>query len=281
MRTVQFPNLSGPIVLSDCISGVKDVALATRLKSIQPALDAWGKIYHAEASSSTLYNLPRMTELGSVTKKELESLYSEQMSAVNGAARRYYNALRNSTANSKCPLCGIGTVTVLDHHLPKSKYPYLAVFPPNLVPACDFCNNAKKAKYPKNAGQQTLHPYYDDFTSQQWIFGNLDTGGPPTLLFFVAPPAHWTPIDCQRVGRHFDAIKLGISYVSNANDDMILLREYLEKLSLRGGTKAVESYLLEERDKYSGRLNSWQHVMYQTLAGSPWFISGGFLNIPT
>ena len=36
----------------------------------------------------------------------------------------------------------------------------------------------------------------------------------------------------------------------------------------------------EERKRYSIRLNCWQHVMYQTLTASPWFINGGYLSIP-
>lgn len=280
MRRLTTPTLLPARVLSICISGVKNPDLEARLANIEPTLIATATQYDQHAKVETLFQIPRVTNVGTVTKEELQNLYTEQMSATNGAARSVYNALRNSAPNSKCPLCGIGTIAVLDHHLPKSRYPDLAVCPYNLVPVCEFCNNAKRARYPLSAGRQTIHPYYDDFTQEQWIYAKLDKIGPPVLSFFVQPPSHWSSIRCERAQRHFDVVKLGHSFTSNANDDLITLRAHLASIVRTKGAKGVHDYLEDEQSRYSGRINSWQFVMYQTLAKDNWFINGGYLEIP-
>ncbi|MGF6260986.1 hypothetical protein OKW49_001887 [Paraburkholderia youngii] len=148
------------------------------------------------------------------------------------------------------------------------------------MPICDFCNKAKLSSYPRNASQQTIHPYYDDFTQEQWIYAQLDIDGPPALTFFVDPPPHWDETKRLRAQRHFDIVKLGLSYTSNANEDMSSLRGHLESIENREGAAGVLAHLKEEQNRYLERLNSWQHVMYQTLASHDWFVAGGFRNIP-
>lgn len=280
MLTLPKPTLAPAQVLTDCIKGCSDSGLSVRLTTIKGTLASTADQYDALARSQSLHIFPRRESIGQVSRSELEALYSEQMSATRGAGRAYYDAIRNASPNAKCPLCGVGTVTVLDHHLPKSKYPDLSVCPYNLVPCCDFCNNAKRARYPKEAGEQTIHPYYDDFTQQQWIFARLDTVGPLSLIYYVHPPHNWPEVAKQRAARHFSVVKLGTVFSSNANDDLIILRHHLVQLHNKKGTAEVLSYLDEEKIRYSRRLNSWQYVMYQTLAADSWFAAGGYLKIP-
>jgi 5-methylcytosine-specific restriction endonuclease McrA len=280
MRKLTFPIHTPDGVLSACINGVADAALSSRLASIKNTLLATATEYDQYAKSNELHLISRVQNVGTVTKSELQSLYEDQMSTTRGTARPFYDALRSGAPHRKCPLCGVGTVTVLDHHLPKSKYPDLAVCPYNLIPACDFCNNAKKASFPKTADQQTIHPYYDDFTQEQWIYANLDISGPPALVFFVKAPSHWDTIKRARAQRHFEVVKLGHSYTSNANDDMILLRGHLEDIGKSQGVIGIQAHLEDQQSRHSARINSWQHVMYQTLANNTWFVKTGHLNIP-
>lgn len=281
MRTLPLPAPPTGAVLATCIAGVTDPDLALRLGAVGPALGNSANAYVQHAQARTLHLVPRVANLGAVSGDELRGLYSDHMSATRGSARTFYDAIRNASPNQRCPLCGIGTVTVLDHHLPKSSYPDLSVCPANLVPACDFCNNAKRAKYPLTAGEQTLHPYFDDYTAQQWIYARLDTTGSPVLVFFVLPPPHWAQVDKDRVQRHFTVVKLGHAYTSNANDDLIPLRGHLANIAAQKGTVQVQAYLNDEMARYAGRPNSWQHVMYQTLSRDAGFVDGGYLNIPT
>lgn len=280
MTPLDLPKITPASVLSACIGGCTNPDLADRIKAVEKTLIATSDQYKQLAEAKTLHLLTRVSEVGSVTKEELKNLYIDQMSNTRGAARSFYNAIRNAPINGKCPLCGVGAVTKLDHHLPKTKYPDIAVCPFNLVPACDHCNDTKKARYPKAAGEQTIHPYYDDFSKEQWIFADLDSIESPVLKFYVKAPDTWSAIDRQRVQRHFDVIKLGVVFTSNANDDMISLRDHLTAIASTKGAAGIQAYLDGERDRYKYKLNGWQHVMYQTLAANHWFVSGGYECIP-
>jgi hypothetical protein len=202
------------------------------------------------------------------------------MSSPKGVARGYYDQLRNAAPNKKCPLCGVGTVAVLDHHLPKSKYPDLSVLPINLVPACHFCNDTKKARYPSDAGQQTLHPYFDQaLIETQWVKATLNANMPVAVIYGTSPPATWSPTDRLRVQRHFDICGLGIVYSSNASDELAPLKLRLMNLFERGGPTTVQEHLKEGEASYATRPNSWQFALYQELSQNHWFVSGGFASI--
>jgi len=201
------------------------------------------------------------------------------MSSSGGAARSFYDALRSQTANSKCPLCGVGLVAALDHHLPKARYPYLAVCPYNLIPACQHCNTAKGMKYPANAYEQTIHPYYDDFSQEQWIIGAIASPSPDVLNFSVLAPPHWSTVRQAKAHRHFSVMKLGLVYSSNANDDLTSLKKSLAMIYEHKGPTGVWDYLRFEEMRRAETPNSWDHILYQTLANDGWFIHGGFINI--
>ena len=280
MRTLPMPPQAAADVVATCVGGIADPVLQHRLQVIAPLLVAAAVNYDQLARVQSLHQVVRAANVGTVTRPELEELYSQQMSATNGAARFIYSALRNASPNGKCPLCGIGTVTVLDHHLPKARYPNLSICPFNLVPACDFCNKAKRARFPTSAEEQTIHPYYDDYTQQQWIFAHLDVAGPPVVMFYVNAPADWPQVARLRAKRHFDVVKLGVSYTSNANDELIPLRNHLTTIATTKGAAGVQAYLAEEQTRYATRINSWQHVVFQTLADNAWFVAGGYRAIP-
>lgn len=228
---------------------------------------------------STSYN--KLKGVGAVTKDELVELYNEHLSKTNGAARAVYDRIRNAAPHNRCPLCGVGNVAHCDHHLPKSRYPNLAILPINLVPACHFCNYTKRTKYPKTAGQQTFHPYFDQhLLAVAWVRATLHPGSPPVLVFDTDPPPTWPTIDQERVKQHFNACGLAITFATNANDELPILRDRLKLLASSGGAAAVQQFLNDECTVHSKRPNSWQYATYRTLASDQWFVNGGYLKIP-
>jgi 5-methylcytosine-specific restriction endonuclease McrA len=268
-------------VLASCLTGTADSGLRTRLRSIKANLVDAGKAYQANAALGSLNLIPRVNSVGAVTKAELTGLYETHLSKARGAARAVYDRIRNAAPNNRCPLCGVGNVAHCDHHLPKSHYPDLSILPVNLVPACHFCNDRKHAKFPKTAGQQTFHPYFDEhLLADTWVRATLHPGPPPALVFDAAPPQTWSPINQERVRRHFDACGLAITFTTNANDELPILRDRLKLQASHGGTMAVQQFLNEERGIHSSRRNSWQFATYSALACHPWFVSGGYLTIP-
>lgn len=258
-----------------------DPDLRARMTAIAANLAAVSVTYAEYAAVASLHLIPRVESVGAVTKPELARLYEVHLSASNGAARAVYDRIRNAAPNNRCPLCGVGNVAHCDHHLPKSRYPDLTVLPINLVPACHLCNDKKHAKYPATAGQQTFHPYFDQhLLAAPWVRATLHPGPPPVLVFDTAPPPAWSAIDRDRVRQHFDACGLAITFTTNSNDELPILRDRLILQASRGGAAAVQQFLDDERDIHLVRPNSWQYATYRTLAADVWFVNGGYLTIP-
>lgn len=277
MRSLPLPSITGSEVLSRCLSRTTDASLHQRLSLISSILSADAARYEALARSERLDLVPRVHSVGLVSKDELVGLYSDHLSATNGVARYVYDEIRNSTPNRKCPLCGVGVVAALDHHLPKSRYPNLAIQPANLVPACHYCNDTKKAKFPGSPGQQTLHPYFDRRLMEiHWLRAAVDRGPPVTLVFRGDPAATVAPVDRERVQRHLAVCGLAVLFASNANDELPVLKPILANLYERGGPVPVRDHLEEERHRRRERPNSWQYAMYEALSSDDWFIDGGF-----
>ncbi|WP_447901261.1 hypothetical protein [Stenotrophomonas sepilia] len=283
MRQLPFPTDSFDYVYALCTSATADAELRARLLDIVPTLSATAALYDERARQAELHSIERRNAVGDVTKEELKALYKTHLSATKGAARAVYDRIRSSAPHNKCPLCGVGTVAHCDHHLPQSKYPDLAVLPLNLVPACHYCNDKKKAKHPANAGQQTFHPYYDQhLLLENWVWAEVKHGAPgvpPVVVFEARPPSTWSADDQRRVKHHFKACGLVVTFATNANDELSTLRSLLEPLGNAGGQVAVRDHLLTQRDANEGRLNSWQYAMYRALADDAWFVAGGYLHI--
>lgn len=281
MRTLPLPIDTQAEVFALCLGATTDQSLHARLAAIAVPLATAGATYQANAAAASLNLVPRVPDVGEVTKPELTGLYEAHMSKTKGAARAVYDRIRNAAPNNRCPLCGVGNVAHCDHHLPKSRYPDLSILPINLVPACHFCNYKKREKYPASAGQQTFHPYFDHhLLADAWVRATLNPGPPPALVFDTNPPPAWPPLDHERVRRHFDACGLAITFTTNANDELPILRDRLILQANRGGAAAVQQFLNDERDLHSIRPNSWQSATYRALAADPWFVNGGYLTIP-
>ncbi|MGZ2424035.1 HNH endonuclease [Rhizobium laguerreae] len=278
MRRLRKPTITTEDIFADCVSATDDEDLKGRLTAIEDLLVTASSTYevHANNDPPSLNAVDRVGDVGEVSKDELTGLYSNHMSATKGAARWAYDLLRNSAPNLRCPLCGVGTVATLDHHLPKSKYPDLSIAPLNLVPACHYCNDSKKSSYPKTAGKQTIHPYFDDFTQERWVYADIVAGPPLAITFRASPPTNWSQTDQQKAIRHFQICKLGVLFTSNANDDLVTLRSQLADI---GTAQKIRSHLAGEATRFAPRLNSWQHALYSTLASDEWFIEGGYENI--
>lgn len=281
MRNLPLPTDTQASVFALCLGATTDPSLRARLTAITANLATAGTTYQANAAAASLHLVSRVPSVGAVTKPELTRLYETHLSATNGAARAVYDRIRNAAPNNRCPLCGVGNVAHCDHHLPKSRYPDLAILPINLVPACHFCNYKKREKYPTTAGQQTFHPYFDQhLLVDAWVRATPHPGPPPVLVFDTAPQPTWPAIDRDRVRRHFDACGLAITFTTNANDELPIVRDRLILQASRGGTAAAQQFLDDERDLHSVRPNSWQHATYRALAADAWFVNGGYLTIP-
>lgn len=264
-----------------CISRVRVADLKKRLQEAEGQVVAAGKTYVEAAESATLHDLDvEDFELTRVGTSEMVTVYSGRMAGKRSPGRVVYDALILGAKDGCCPLCGQRTVSTLDHHLPKSLYPALAVNPLNLVPACSDCNKLKLDVVPSSAEDQTLHPYFDDVEGQAWLRARVVKTSPVALQFFVDTASDMDEILARRVRAHFKKLRLSFLYGSQAAQELSNIRFRLLDIYASGGAlggQQVQQHLAAEaKSRCKANVNSWQTAMYAALASSSWFCNGGF-----
>ena len=194
-------------------------------------------------------------------------------------ARQIYDELIGIAPLGRCPFCGVGYASTLDHYLPKTTFPWLSIVPINLIPSCKDCNTGKSTNVAATAEEQPLHPYYDhdEFISEQWLFAEVQETIPATIRFFVNPPVHWNDISKQRVQAHFNDFNLSKRFsIEAANELTSISSIILEHISARG-LDEIRNHLnmiaITESQNYK---NSWKTAMYQSLSASNWYCEGGY-----
>lgn len=285
MRLIPIPVDDAAEVFSLCISNIADQALKMRLEAITANITAAALGYLQQGQARQLYSIPPINlpdhaiVAGNVTKGELKKTYSDHMAAKKKPARAIYDKLILSAPLRRCPYCGIGQTTTLDHYLPKSKFPLLSVVTLNLVPSCKDCNTDKNDAIATTEAEQTLHPYFEQRSvlHDQWLYAYLVQNTPPSLQFFVSAPEHWPETDKQRVTRHFDSYSLANRYSTEASNGLATLRDTLDLVWEISGEQGVRSHLYATAIGHARRhANAWDTAMYQALAANPWYCTGGF-----
>jgi 5-methylcytosine-specific restriction endonuclease McrA len=278
VRKLNKPAYDPGQVYLTCISHVRDPGLKARLTSVKPDVTAAASAFDAAASLAKLHRLhPRNDVGGIVTTDEMTKVYTQRMAKKGAPGRTYYDSLLAAPTYGRCPLCGQGTVSTLDHHLPKDQYPSLTVVPINLIPACANCNKVKTNAIPHTQEEQTLHPYFDDVEGEQWLFAEVFKVAPAAIRFVVRPPDEWGPVKAKRIKHHFQVFRLGVLYTSYAAEELTNIKYSLEQIFPLTGVEGVKAHLQKQKDSYrAAHLNSWQTAMYGALEESNWFCEGGF-----
>lgn len=166
-----------------------------------------------------------------------------------------------------CPFCGISIARTLDHCLPKSKYPYLAVTPSNLVAACWDCNNEKKA----TVSTGNLSPYFDAWVdSEIWLQATIvDCDYPNILDFSVRNVAEWTQSQLQAVVDYATGPMLDVRFQALAVSEFQCYYEGFKEDFQRGGIGEVQRELKKRmllNEKV--RKNGWKAAAYRAWYNS-------------
>jgi 5-methylcytosine-specific restriction endonuclease McrA len=148
------------------------------------------------------------------TRTFLIGLYDNDRVAVQRIKQRVRAALDPVTA-ARCQYCGLPSPTTLDHFLEKSKLSELAVFAPNLVPCCPYCNLHRGPAFKHDGTRRILHFYDDDVETMPHVLVATIAvhGGALVATFNVTPAAH--PL-VQVYQEHFAALHLKERYESEA-----------------------------------------------------------------
>jgi 5-methylcytosine-specific restriction endonuclease McrA len=293
MWNLDLPTMSTREAFRLCISSAISARKLTLLKSYEEDVVTAAQNFELACKAPSVHQLTPADFSPDQThhedKDDLIDMYERRMDAEH-PGRPIYEEVRNR--RTKCPLCGVGRVKQVDHHLPKSKFPFLSVAPINLVPICADCNFAKGEKYPRSYGQQTLHPYFDNIDDQRWLRARLVTisgsgqeytampGDTPTswyFSFYVSAPREWSAGLTERVRHHFAVFNLADLYEDQAADEVTSIELALGEAFEAGGSTDVRLWLESmARSRRRLRNNTWMVALYEGLAINDWYCDGGF-----
>lgn len=124
----------------------------------------------------------------------------------------------------KCPYCGMDKPRTIDHYLPKSDFPEFAIYPPNLIPCCGYCNMKKKVNWIDNGERVYLNLYYDNIPSDiQYLFFHLEYEGEdpsPTVHFSLENFGEIDDKLFRRIKNHYTNLNLLEEFSQNVEEEL-------------------------------------------------------------
>jgi len=281
VRRLPKPDFDPVEVYAICVSGVA-ADLADRFNAVTADVQTLANLYDERASTNGLYQFHSCSRgngaalaLGELTKDELTALYTDHMAKSNQPARPYYDRIKSLAPLGKCPFCGFGQISTLDHFLAKSRYPSFSVLPINLIPACTDCNKGKGAGV-LDMQNQIPHPYFEGprIETDTWLYATVSETSPATAKFIVRPPNDWPADLARRVVNYVNDLNLTTRFAIEAASELASLSDILSRLET---SPRIGDYLgliaLSER---SNRRNSWKAALYEALSESAWYHEGGY-----
>lgn len=282
MRRLSKPDIDPGEVYASCVSGVSTADLAARFNAATAEVLALANLYDDQANTNELHLFPSSpwgngTELvlGELTKDELTALYTNHMAKRDQPGRSYYDQIMSLAPLGKCPFCGFGQVSTLDHFLSKARYPSFSVLPINLIPACTDCNKGKGAGV-LNAQNQIPHPYFEGtrIETDTWLYASVRETSPATAAFSAIPPDNWSGEQATRVINYIRDLNLTSRFAIEAASELASLSDIL---SLFETSLRIREYLiLIAQAERLHRKNSWKAALYEALSGSAWYHEGGY-----
>lgn len=267
----------------------RDTALAEAKEALRPTVHGNGHDLSDDESEqlSAVYDVydnglgrPQAVLEATSLGGALEQLIHDAYGQVQENRRLSDLRSRLKQAAVRCPYCGIGGPTELDHHLPRSKYKSLAVYSRNLVPTCHECNNKKRTAANAAVAEQFVHAYFDPLPNERFLQAQIATvDGALIFSFHIVQTANLTNELFQRLEMQFERLALTRRYKDEIN---VFLNGHAVGLDMAYGadqsSDRAQQYLLKNaaRATTDHHLNDWRVAVFHALAENYEFCSGGF-----
>jgi len=171
MKNLKPYNGSAYSEYTDSVNRKNNSIEKRRLQSIKPFVKTSYEDYKSKFDENTLYLMKRDSVFNS-SKDILLSLYDFQ----NRTIRNIRENIKNQqiiTIQTTCQNCTIDSVESMDHVLPKTTFPELAINAYNLFPCCSRCNGYK-SKLESSAGDKKfLNLFLDQLPEIQYLFVSI------------------------------------------------------------------------------------------------------------
>ncbi|MCC7702247.1 HNH endonuclease [Janthinobacterium sp. GW460P] len=284
MKLIDKPLLDEKIVYDTCINGVNEPERQLRFSTARKDVLNQFQEYQKKAEKFQLFSLPsclwgkdEQIILNPITKKDFTDLYSTFFASEKSPGRDYYNQIKILAPLGKCPYCGFGHVSTLDHFLPKARYPALSILPANLVPSCSDCNKGKGSPV-INRKTQGLHPYFEpeNIETDIWLHANLIQTTPLTIEYEIKIPNDWDKDLKKRLKNHFKDFELSKRFSVEAATELASLIDMLDDLDILDDR--INHLTRIARIERRVRPNTWRAALYDMLKDNNWYINGGYKN---
>lgn len=259
MILLEKPADAAEVVLEACISGIRKAGAKPRFISYKQDLLREMQAFE-KASSIGEHRVFTSSSYTELLKADMIWLYENRLLKAI-AARPIYDRLVLSAPGRVCPICHLAIADTLDHCLPKSAHPRLAVAPLNLVPTCGTCNLSKKTE---SAGGINL--YVDGWVDQAlWLEARIpDPATPESVQFFVGSPTSWTHEQRGAVVKMFDSCHLAERYALCAASEFRSVIFGIQKVLRAGTLSDVKDVLADSGESAAkDRINGWKYAVYR------------------
>lgn len=287
MIKLELPNDTFSDSLGLCIEDIPQSKLEykSKLQRSRGLLKRQSAVYSQRANSMDLHlftpsmrakKMNLVPECGDeLTKNDLVSLYKDVFSKKGSKARSIYNRIKISS-KEYCSICLVGTVSTLDHYLPKARYPAFSIEPNNLIPACSDCNKGKGASIISSRGEHVLHPYFshNKFYEEKWLSAEVVEEIPVRLRYFVRPPVTWSANDIALIEEHFTSFKLAAKFSTYVSAHLITAIDNVD-MAINEYNRTPDSIKKDFLKSAESRPNKNSPVvaMFEALSRSDWFCS--------
>ncbi|SFB44398.1 hypothetical protein SAMN03159488_03879 [Pseudomonas sp. NFIX10] len=183
---------------------------------------------------------------------------------------------------ARCPFCGIGESSTLDHYLPKEQYPEYSIFPRNLVPSCATCNTRKRDRIldEETRVRMFLHPGYDLIPNLEFLAVQTRMEADALILSYrLIRPVGMALRTFRHLQSHFRELNLADRYRRMGLEHLggqypAFRRAY----GLGEDAERVSEKLNQEAQDYeeASGPNYWLAKLYRALASDIDFCDGGF-----
>lgn len=273
MWTVKTPANSAEEVVRACAQGLKNGALAARLRDEIETLGKNSVVYQGVAQDSQCHSLTVDSfKTGALSDGDMKWLYEQRLvGSVPG--KQIYHAILRNAPHGLCAYCQYGIAKTLDHFVPKATVPALAIEPWNLIPCCKDCNHELGRGFGTTQDEEFLHPYFMPNIGR-WLFASVIRTTPVALEFFPDPPKSLSVSLRQRVINQFSALNLALIYASVSASNLVQAASRAQRLA---DPDAIREHFQESaEDAAVVGANSWRAAMFEALAASEWYCNGGY-----
>lgn len=180
---------------------------------------------------------------------------------------------------ARCPMCGFGEVSTLDHYLPRTTFPEFAILALNLVPACARCNQLKDVHVGLEPKDQFFHPFFDTLEHVPILECKFEVQAASALVEFRIRRTHRVAEDVlAKVSFQFQKLRLANRFSAEALAEIGDRRTTFAEYAATKGAAGLRDYLRTESRGYVARHgpNYWKSALYRALARNNEFLSGGY-----